>query len=106
MVNFNDPAVVQADFRALESFVFAVQGVYIWEYFSTLWFEWDFITGEQPVSVVNMGLLGNTPVNPDERRVKLRRIRRENTNELSALGVFRIGQFVIIIHHELSVLDL
>ncbi|KAH9039213.1 hypothetical protein EDB84DRAFT_1066937 [Lactarius hengduanensis] len=48
MVNFNDPAVVQADFRALENFVFAVQGVYIWEYFSTLWFERSFITGEQP----------------------------------------------------------
>ncbi|KAH9061098.1 hypothetical protein EDB87DRAFT_482486 [Lactarius vividus] len=52
MVNFNDPAaspaVVDADFHALENFVFAVQGVYIWEYFSTLWFEWSFITGEQP----------------------------------------------------------
>ncbi|KAH8987832.1 hypothetical protein EDB92DRAFT_1948338 [Lactarius akahatsu] len=48
MVNFNDPAIVQADVRALENFVFAVQGVYIWEYFSALWFEWSFITGEQP----------------------------------------------------------
>ncbi|KAI9458669.1 hypothetical protein BJY52DRAFT_1372037 [Lactarius psammicola] len=48
MVNFNDPAVIEADFRVLEKFVFAVQGVYIWEYFSTLWFEWSFITGVQP----------------------------------------------------------
>ncbi|KAI9438603.1 hypothetical protein H4582DRAFT_2076233 [Lactarius indigo] len=48
MVNFNDPAVVEADFHVLEKFVFAVQGVYIWEYFSTLWFEWSFITGNQP----------------------------------------------------------
>ncbi|KAF8263001.1 hypothetical protein EI94DRAFT_628331 [Lactarius quietus] len=48
MVNYNDPAVVEADFRVLEKFVFAVQGVYIWEYFSTLWFEWSFISGKQP----------------------------------------------------------
>ncbi|KAI0252528.1 hypothetical protein BJV78DRAFT_1124671 [Lactifluus subvellereus] len=48
MVNYHDPAVLAADFSAFIKLIHALYGLYLWEYFSTLWFEWSFITGKRP----------------------------------------------------------
>ncbi|KAI0298680.1 hypothetical protein B0F90DRAFT_683878 [Multifurca ochricompacta] len=48
MVNYHDPSVILADLRALTRFLHVGDGVYIWDCFSTLWFEWSFVKGEQP----------------------------------------------------------
>ncbi|KAI0252532.1 hypothetical protein BJV78DRAFT_342330 [Lactifluus subvellereus] len=48
MVNYRDPAVQAADLDAFIRFTHAMYGLYLWEYFSTLWFEWSFITGKRP----------------------------------------------------------
>ncbi|KAI0052414.1 hypothetical protein FA95DRAFT_1601789 [Auriscalpium vulgare] len=48
MTNFQDPAVVQADFLAFVKFLHCVDGIYIWEYFTTLDYEWSVLTGKRP----------------------------------------------------------
>ncbi|KAI9442611.1 hypothetical protein H4582DRAFT_2073186 [Lactarius indigo] len=65
MTNFHDPKVVQADgcasfyvFRspiglspslavAFIKVLYVVGGIYIWEFFTSLWFEWQIITGRR-----------------------------------------------------------
>ncbi|KAI0252499.1 hypothetical protein BJV78DRAFT_1281618 [Lactifluus subvellereus] len=47
MVNYRDPAVERADFYVFVKLIHAVDGAYLWEYFSTFWFEWGFITRKQ-----------------------------------------------------------
>ncbi|KAI0061204.1 hypothetical protein BV25DRAFT_1827081 [Artomyces pyxidatus] len=48
MVNFQDPAIVQADFLAFVKFLHVVDGIYIWEFFTSLDYEWSVITGKRP----------------------------------------------------------
>ncbi|KAI0261671.1 hypothetical protein BC834DRAFT_972606 [Gloeopeniophorella convolvens] len=48
MVNYHNPATILADFNAFIKFLHVIDGIYIWEYFSSLWFEWSFITRKQP----------------------------------------------------------
>ncbi|KAH9988675.1 hypothetical protein BJV77DRAFT_729065 [Russula vinacea] len=48
MTNFNDFAVQQADFFALQKFWHTVNGLYIWEYVTNLDFEYDVIRGRRP----------------------------------------------------------
>lgn len=47
MTNFRDPKVVQADGKAFIKLLYVVGGIYIWEFFTTLWFEWQIITGRR-----------------------------------------------------------
>ncbi|KAF8259722.1 hypothetical protein EI94DRAFT_1750788 [Lactarius quietus] len=48
MVNWNNPQTVLAESFALVKFVHVVDGIYIWEYFTTLWFEWQVLTKRRP----------------------------------------------------------
>ncbi|KAH9954848.1 hypothetical protein BC827DRAFT_921592 [Russula dissimulans] len=48
MVHFNDPVVLTRDFVALVKFWHAVGGLYIWEFFTTLDYEWSVIRGRRP----------------------------------------------------------
>ncbi|KAI9461944.1 hypothetical protein BJY52DRAFT_1185290 [Lactarius psammicola] len=57
MVNFRDPAVIKADF----------DGVFLWDFFTTMGFEWDYITGKRKFrwtlvlySLSRIGALGTT----------------------------------------------
>jgi len=47
MTNFHDPKVEQADALAFIKLLHVMGGIYIWEYFTTLWFEWQIITGKR-----------------------------------------------------------
>ncbi|KAH9062646.1 hypothetical protein EDB83DRAFT_2520140 [Lactarius deliciosus] len=47
MVNFHDPAVIKADTTALVNFLHCLDGVFLWDFFTTLDFEWDYITGRR-----------------------------------------------------------
>ncbi|KAH9988686.1 hypothetical protein BJV77DRAFT_729632 [Russula vinacea] len=47
MVNFHDPAVVANDLFALLKFWLVVDGIFLWEFFTTLNFEWSFIRGHR-----------------------------------------------------------
>ncbi|KAI0062705.1 hypothetical protein BV25DRAFT_1825221 [Artomyces pyxidatus] len=47
MVNWNDPAIVARDYAGLVNSVHAVGGLYIWEFFVTLDFDWDIIRGRR-----------------------------------------------------------
>lgn len=47
MTKFHDPKVVQADGSAFMKVLYVVGGVYIWEFFTSLWFEWQIITGKR-----------------------------------------------------------
>ncbi|KAH9991282.1 hypothetical protein BJV77DRAFT_548923 [Russula vinacea] len=47
MVNFEDPAVVANDGFALLKFWLVVDGIFLWEYFTTLDFEWNIIRGHR-----------------------------------------------------------
>ncbi|KAH9170728.1 hypothetical protein EDB89DRAFT_1250978 [Lactarius sanguifluus] len=47
MVNFHDPAVIKADLTALMNFLHCLDGVFFWDFFTTLSFEWDYITGRR-----------------------------------------------------------
>ncbi|KAI0001532.1 hypothetical protein BJV74DRAFT_73961 [Russula compacta] len=48
MANFRDPAMVIQDFFVLVKFWHAVDGVFIWEFFTTLDYEWSVIRGHRP----------------------------------------------------------
>ncbi|KAF8487295.1 hypothetical protein DFH94DRAFT_21963 [Russula ochroleuca] len=47
MVNFHDPAVVAEDNLALLKFWHVVDGIFLWEFFTNLDFEWSFIQGRR-----------------------------------------------------------
>ncbi|KAH9988682.1 hypothetical protein BJV77DRAFT_729311 [Russula vinacea] len=47
MVNFRDPAVVAGDSLALSKFWHVVDGLFIWEFITTLDFEWSIIQGRR-----------------------------------------------------------
>jgi len=47
MTNFHDPKVVRADAIAFIKLLHVMGGIYIWEFFTTLWFEWQIITGKR-----------------------------------------------------------
>ncbi|KAH9964990.1 hypothetical protein BC827DRAFT_1186849 [Russula dissimulans] len=48
MTNFNNPAVLVADLMAVVKFSHAVDGIYIWEFFTNLDYEWSIIQGRRP----------------------------------------------------------
>ncbi|KAI9508998.1 hypothetical protein F5148DRAFT_1283412 [Russula earlei] len=48
MVNFQDPVVVVKDFLALINFWHVVKGLFVWEFFTNLDYEWDIIRGRRP----------------------------------------------------------
>jgi len=48
MVNFNSPAALTQDALALTKLWHTVGGLYIWEYFTTLEYEWGVIRGRRP----------------------------------------------------------
>ncbi|KAI0262519.1 hypothetical protein BC834DRAFT_971894 [Gloeopeniophorella convolvens] len=48
MVNYHNPATILADLNVFIKFIHVIDGIYIWEYFSSLWFEWSFLTRKQP----------------------------------------------------------
>jgi len=45
MVNFHDPAVIAQDFAVLTKLWHTMAGLYIWEFVTTLEYEWDIIRG-------------------------------------------------------------
>ncbi|KAF8487402.1 hypothetical protein DFH94DRAFT_26034 [Russula ochroleuca] len=48
MVNYNDPATVAKDSEAVVKLWHLMDGVYIWEFLTTLDYEWDVIRGHRP----------------------------------------------------------
>ncbi|KAH9990095.1 hypothetical protein BJV77DRAFT_634846 [Russula vinacea] len=48
MVNYKDPATMAQDYEALVKMWHLIDGVFIWEFLSTLDFEWDVIRGHRP----------------------------------------------------------
>ncbi|KAH9984320.1 hypothetical protein BJV74DRAFT_848439 [Russula compacta] len=48
MVNYNDPLVLESDLVALRNFWHTINGLYIWEFVTTLDYEWDVIRGRRP----------------------------------------------------------
>jgi len=48
MVNFHDPDVVKSDIRAVFKFWHAVGGLYLWEFLTTLDYEWNVFRGRRP----------------------------------------------------------
>jgi len=48
MVNFNDPVVISRDFFAAVKLWHTAYGLYIWEFFTTLNYEWSVIRGRRP----------------------------------------------------------
>ncbi|KAI9454252.1 hypothetical protein BJY52DRAFT_767098 [Lactarius psammicola] len=48
MVDWNSPQRILADSLALVKLIHVVDGIYIWEYFSTLWFEREVFTKRRP----------------------------------------------------------
>ncbi|KAI0045909.1 hypothetical protein FA95DRAFT_81333 [Auriscalpium vulgare] len=48
MTNFHDPSIIQADYLAFIKFLHLIDGIYIWEYFMSLEYEWSVLTGKRP----------------------------------------------------------
>ncbi|KAI0288463.1 hypothetical protein B0F90DRAFT_1930106, partial [Multifurca ochricompacta] len=48
MVNFHDPGVIAQDACAYVKLWHAVDGLFIWEFFTTLDYEWSVIVGRRP----------------------------------------------------------
>lgn len=70
MVNFHDPAVLKADFIALVNFMHCLDGIFLWDFVTSLGFEWDYITGKKKFrwtlllySFSRIGALGNAICN-------------------------------------------
>ncbi|KAH9056778.1 hypothetical protein EDB87DRAFT_1634889 [Lactarius vividus] len=70
MVDFHDLAVVKADFTAFVNFLHCLVGIFIWDFFTTLDFEWDYIAGRRKFrwtlclySLSRLGTLGTTICN-------------------------------------------
>jgi len=47
-VNFNDPVVISRDFSAFVKLLHTVDGLYIWEFVTTLEYEWTVVRGTRP----------------------------------------------------------
>ncbi|KAN0141800.1 hypothetical protein V8E53_000262 [Lactarius tabidus] len=48
MVDFNDPVVIEKDFLAVVKLWHVMDGIFIWEFFVTLDYEWSVIRGRRP----------------------------------------------------------
>jgi len=48
MVDFRNPAVIARDALVVDKFWHTVSGLYIWEYFTTLEYEWSILRGRRP----------------------------------------------------------
>ncbi|KAH9958708.1 hypothetical protein BC827DRAFT_546707 [Russula dissimulans] len=48
MVNFKDPVVISRDFLVMVKLWHTLDGLYIWEFFTTLNYEWSIIRGNRP----------------------------------------------------------
>ncbi|KAF8487444.1 hypothetical protein DFH94DRAFT_27586 [Russula ochroleuca] len=48
MVNFHDPATIARDYLGVMNFWHFVDGIFIWEFFTTLDYEWEVIRGKRP----------------------------------------------------------
>ncbi|KAI9454251.1 hypothetical protein BJY52DRAFT_766472 [Lactarius psammicola] len=48
MADWNSPQRILADSLALVKLIHVVDGIYIWEYFTTIWFEWEVFTKRRP----------------------------------------------------------
>jgi hypothetical protein len=66
MVNFHNPAVIKADFFTLVNFIHCVVGVFLWDFFTTLEFEWEYLAGRRKFqwtlvlySLSRLGAMGN-----------------------------------------------
>jgi len=47
MTNFKDPNVLNNDFNFFNQFTACLNGIYMWDFLTTLWFEWEFLTGKR-----------------------------------------------------------
>lgn len=47
MVNFHDPKVIQADAVALEHFVLILDGIFLWEFFTAIDFDWNYLASKK-----------------------------------------------------------
>jgi len=47
MTNYHDPKTEQADAMAFIKILHVMGGLYLWEYFTSLWFEWQILTGRR-----------------------------------------------------------
>ncbi|KAH9162277.1 hypothetical protein EDB89DRAFT_653257 [Lactarius sanguifluus] len=70
MVNFHDLAVIRADYTAFINVLHCLVGVFLWDFFMTLDFEWEYITGRRKFrwtlllySLSRLGALGATICN-------------------------------------------
>ncbi|KAH8995892.1 hypothetical protein EDB86DRAFT_1071117 [Lactarius hatsudake] len=70
MVNFHDFDVIRADYTAFVNVMHCLVGVFLWDFFTTLYFEWDYITGRRKFrwtlllySLSRLGALGTTICN-------------------------------------------
>ncbi|KAI0046182.1 hypothetical protein FA95DRAFT_1413419 [Auriscalpium vulgare] len=48
MTNFEDPKVELSNYLSMVKLVHVFAGIFIWEYVSTLYFEWEVVTGRRP----------------------------------------------------------
>ncbi|KAI0045769.1 hypothetical protein FA95DRAFT_1680248 [Auriscalpium vulgare] len=48
MTNFEDPKVELSNYLSFVKLVHVFAGIFIWEYVSTLYFEWEVVTGRRP----------------------------------------------------------
>jgi len=48
MVDYNNPVIIAEEFMKITNFWHLVDGIFIWEFFTTLGFEWDVIRGHRP----------------------------------------------------------
>ncbi|KAH9034474.1 hypothetical protein EDB85DRAFT_2144336 [Lactarius pseudohatsudake] len=48
MVDWNSPQTLLLNSLTLVKLLHVVDGIYIWEYFTTLWFEWEVLTKRRP----------------------------------------------------------
>ncbi|KAI0270471.1 hypothetical protein BC834DRAFT_861584 [Gloeopeniophorella convolvens] len=48
MVDWNNPQTILAESLSLVKLIHVVDGIYIWEYFTQLWFEWEIATRRRP----------------------------------------------------------
>ncbi|KAI0048049.1 hypothetical protein FA95DRAFT_1605583 [Auriscalpium vulgare] len=48
MIDWHDPQTITAQGFASIKLIHVSAGFYLWEYFSNLWYEWEFITRKRP----------------------------------------------------------
>ncbi|KZV90799.1 hypothetical protein EXIGLDRAFT_837560 [Exidia glandulosa HHB12029] len=54
MANFQDAEVVALSARAYVLFIHTLFGVYLWEFFTSIWFEWEFATRVRKLSAASV----------------------------------------------------